>query len=306
MAAKILDGKAAAKAITQEVAVGVADLKEKWDIIPRLGVILATDNPASRVYVNHKKKACESVGMECHIFDWTDSSWRSKGHDAYTYAWNTLGQLHSSAEVVLAPNDRRNFDACLLQLPIEDCGDPSPLFSHIDPRMDVDCFHPENVGLLVQGRPRFRSCTPQGIMELLRRNRIPIDGNRVTIINASDVVGKPLAAMMIQEGATVTVCHRRSVSDDIRTLCRMSDIVVVAVGIPGFLDPSYVCPGSVVVDVGISRVAGKIVGDVHPSVRDVARYVTPVPGGVGPLTIACLLRNVLIASTPDGEHDDRQ
>jgi methylenetetrahydrofolate dehydrogenase (NADP+)/methenyltetrahydrofolate cyclohydrolase len=160
----------------------------------------------------------------------------------------------------------------------------------------VDCFHPENVGLVSQGRPRFLPCTPAGIIELLKQSNVPLVARKVAVVNNSDIVGKPLALLLSMEGATVSICHHRSNSTDVKSICRDADIVVVAVGKAHFLDRNYVRAGQTVIDVGVSKVDGKIVGDVHPEVRETVAAVTPCTGGVGPMTVSMLMSNVAEAA----------
>jgi methylenetetrahydrofolate dehydrogenase (NADP+)/methenyltetrahydrofolate cyclohydrolase len=199
-------------------------------------------------------------------------------------------------------NEDCSIHGILVQLPLPKEIDQYQVFDHINPLKDVDVFVPENVGLLLQGRPRFVPCTPAAIQELLTRNKIPIEGKKVTIINRSDVVGKPLKSLLIQNNeqanATVTICHDHTPPELLRDTCLASDIIVVAVGKPKFLTAEMVPVGAVVVDVGINRIEGsnKIVGDVDfEAVSGKASWISPVPGGVGPMTISCLLKNVLTA-----------
>jgi methylenetetrahydrofolate dehydrogenase (NADP+)/methenyltetrahydrofolate cyclohydrolase len=204
-------------------------------------------------------------------------------------------------EEVLALIHKLNKDpdvhGILVQLPLPAGLDPARVLQAVNPLKDVDAFHPENVGLLVQGRPRFVPCTPHGIVELLKRRSVPIAGRHVVILGRSDIVGKPLANMLLQRGtdATVTVCHSRT--SDVGQLTRLADILVVAIGRPRFVTAEMVKPGAAVIDVGMNRTPEGLVGDVDfEGVRDVAGMITPVPGGVGPLTVTMLLHNTLVAA----------
>jgi methylenetetrahydrofolate dehydrogenase (NADP+) / methenyltetrahydrofolate cyclohydrolase len=286
VAAKILDGLKAAADIKAELKREVAQMA----VPPCLGVVLCSDDPASELYVRKKQDACAEVGITSRLVR-PLASVMARG--------TPIDRLLAD---IKALNGNPSITGVLVQLPLG-CGlNPHSVFDCIDPEKDVDVFSPVNVGLLLQGRPRFLPCTPSGIRELLVRNGIEIEGKKVCIINRSDVVGKPLHAMLIQNNtqanATVTLCHDRTPPDRLREICLRSDIIVVAVGKPGFLTADMVPDGAVVVDVGISRVEGskKIVGDVDfAAVAEVAGWISPVPGGVGPMTVAMLLRNTVAA-----------
>lgn len=282
MECRFIDGVAVANQIQQEIKSGVQELKEKTGITPTLVAIVAGEDTASQIYVNKKMKACEEVGIISHKI-----SISSKYEDI--------------RDNIYRLNIDSNVHGYILQLPLPNGLDPRQFFCIFDPFKDVDVFHPENVGMLVQGNPRFKPCTPHGIQQLLHRSGIQVAGKKVCIINRSNVVGKPLSSMLIQEcdnyaNATVTVCHDRTPPDLLRSVTRTADIVVVAVGKPDFLTVDMVKDGVGVVDVGISRVGNKVVGDVHPGVYGVASWATPVPGGIGPLTVAMLLQNTLEAA----------
>ncbi len=292
MACTFIDCRAIAAQIRDEVKSGVQAFKDESGRAPRLGVVLANDNPASQSYVNKKAKLCEAVGIDCHVWDYRgDALDRRLGQSVKP---NRSPKEYACDHARVMSDGY--YDAIIVQLPVAGCKDQKWVYDLVPPGKDVDCFHPENVGLLSQGRPRFVPCTPAGILEILNRSAVPIEGRRVTVINDSDIVGKPLAMLMNREGATVTVCHDRTPPDTLRQVCRESDVVVVGVGKPGFLDRSFVTAGQTVIDVGISRVDGKIVGDVHPEVRELDVRLTPVPGGVGPLTCVMLTRNTLAAA----------
>jgi methylenetetrahydrofolate dehydrogenase (NADP+)/methenyltetrahydrofolate cyclohydrolase len=266
-----IDGTEIAKGIRSEIKKEISGSS----LSPVLGVILATKNPGSEIYVDRKMKACKEVGIQSVLV-------KAKSVDEIKETIDTW-------------NHRKEVNGILLQIPIDGLDDPHELFSLIDPSKDVDVFHPENTGLLCQGRPRYKPCTPHGIIKMLESIKVPIVGKKVTVINSSNVVGKPLSNLLIQEGGTVTVCHDRTPPHILYAACQNSDIIVVAVGIPEFLKAEMVRPGTVVIDVGITRIGKKVVGDVHKDVSQVAGAISPVPGGVGPCTVAMLLYNTLQA-----------
>jgi len=296
--ATLLDGAATARAIRAELADPVRSLAQRG-IVPGLGVVLAGDDPGSAVYVRSKTRACDALGLH-HETARLDA-------DATTEA---------VAARVLDYNRRPDIHGILVQLPLPAQVDAAHILRLVDPQKDVDGFHPENVGLLVQKRPRFVACTPAGIMELLVRHGVPLAGQRAFVLGRSDIVGKPMALLLLHADATVTIGHSRT--RELALLTRQADLLVVAIGRPGFLRAEHVKPGAVVVDVGINRIEDPrqanelldearrpdftargyaIVGDVHaPSVREQASALTPVPGGVGPLTIAMLLKNTVAAA----------
>jgi len=277
--AMILDGKALAQAIQAEIAAQVEQLAVERGVRPGLAAVLVGDNPASQVYVRNKRKACTQVGME---------SWL-----------HSLPADLPQAELI-ALVDALNLDpkvhGILVQLPLPPHIDEPAIIHHVAPLKDVDGFGPENLGLLTAGHPRYFPCTPLGVQQLLVRNQIPVEGRHVVIVGRSNIVGKPLALMLMQKAAganaTVTVCHSRS--DNLAGLTRQADIVVMAIGQARFLRGDMVKPGAVVIDVGMNRVDGKLCGDVaFEEVEPIASAITPVPGGVGPMTIAMLLNNTL-------------
>jgi len=280
--AAILDGKALAEELRAEIARQVAAFKAETGATPCLAAVLVGENPAGQVYVRNKRKGCEQAGIDSQL--------------------HRLPAAASNAEL-LELIERLNRDPAvhgiLVQLPLPDAVDESRVLDAVDPLKDVDAFHPQNVGRLMQGRPRFLPCTPHGIQQLLLRNQIPIAGSHVVVIGRSDIVGKPMAAMLMQRGtggdATVTVCHSRT--RDLPAVTRRADILIVAIGRAKFVTAEMVKPGAVVIDVGINRTDAGLVGDVDfEAVRAVAGQITPVPGGVGPLTIAMLLHNTLAAA----------
>jgi len=298
MSALLLDGAATARTIKAELRVRIEGLAAEGRR-PGLGVVLVGDDAASLAYVRGKTRACEELGIH---------------HETAR-----LGAAVSTADVaarVADFNGRPEIDGILVQLPLPPQVDAASILALVDPAKDVDGFHPLNVGLLVQGRPRFVACTPSGIMELLRRSRIEVAGRRAVVLGRSDIVGKPMALLLLHGDATVTVCHSRT--KDLASVTREADILIAAAGRPGLVRAGHVKPGAVVVDVGINRIEdprqasdlldeGRLAdfhkkgyvlcGDVHaPSVREVASALTPVPGGVGPLTIALLMQNTVKAA----------
>ncbi len=279
---KILDGKSAAAAVRAELKIQVSDLVAARGITPHLAAILVGDDPASAVYVRNKERACERAGMK-----------------------STLHRLDAGTPEadLLALIARLNADldvhGILVQLPLPGHIDELRVLDAVAPEKDVDCFHPVNVGLMSQGRPRFLPCTPHGIQELLRIHGVRTPGMHAVILGRSEIVGKPMALMLVQRGeqanCTVTVCH--SGTRDLPAITRQADLLIVAIGRPEFVTAEMVKPGAVVVDVGINRVGDRLVGDVNfESVATVADWLTPVPGGVGPMTIAMLLKNTLRAA----------
>lgn len=288
MTCKLIDGKAISDVIRKEIAANVAEFRTKTNLQPRLGVLLVGNDPASRIYVKKKQQACEEVGIASHVVEMPNFE---RYHKPQHYVEDQLIFLNINSDI----------SGILVQLPLPPELNTQRIFSTINPLKDVDVFNPLNVGLLVQGRPRFKPCTPHGIQQMLFRSGIPIAGQHVVVINRSNVVGKPLSSMLIQEdedfaNATVTVCHNLTPPMTLARLTRQADIVVVAVGIPDFLKGEMIRPGAVVVDVGINRVNGKVVGDCHASCRETAGWVSPVPNGVGPVTCTMLLENTLLAA----------
>jgi methylenetetrahydrofolate dehydrogenase (NADP+) / methenyltetrahydrofolate cyclohydrolase len=281
--AQILDGKQLAQTMQAEIAAKVAEFAHKKGLRPGLAAVLVGDNPASQVYVRNKRKACETVGMQ----SWLHSLPATTTQDEL---------LHRITELNTDPA----VNGILVQLPLPKQIDENQIINAVAPLKDVDGFGPESLGLLTAGYPRFLPCTPLGVQQILVRNNIKIEGQHVVIVGRSNIVGKPLAMMLMQKAdganATVTVCHSKS--HDLAGLTRQADIVVVAIGQAHFLKKDMVRPGAVVIDVGINRTAdGKLVGDVDfAGVSEVASALTPVPGGVGPMTITMLLHNTLQAA----------
>ncbi|QEG33233.1 bifunctional methylenetetrahydrofolate dehydrogenase/methenyltetrahydrofolate cyclohydrolase FolD [Bythopirellula goksoeyrii] len=280
MTAQLLDGKSLAKQIRAELAEQVAKFKSESNVTPTLAAVLVGDDPASDVYVRNKRRDCTEVGIESVLH-------RLGADTTQTELLALIEKLNSDPQV----------HGILVQLPLPNQIDTEQVLEAIAPCKDVDAFHPENVGRLVQGRPVFLPCTPHGVVELLKRNNISTAGKHVVVVGRSDIVGKPLSIMLAQKGAdaTVTICHSRT--QDLPAVTLLADILVVAIGRPNFITADMVRPGAVVVDVGINRTDAGLVGDVDfDAVSKVAGHITPVPGGVGPLTRVMLLINTLNAA----------
>jgi methylenetetrahydrofolate dehydrogenase (NADP+)/methenyltetrahydrofolate cyclohydrolase len=280
MTAMVIDGKLIAEQTRAEAAAGARTLETRTGVVPHLAAVLVGDDPASAVYVRNKHIACEKAGFKSTLHRLPAST----------------GQAELLA-LVQALNADPGVHGILVQLPLPKGLDTTLILDAILPAKDVDGFHPENVGLLQQGRPRFLPCTPAGVMRMLKVSGLETSGKHAVVIGRSDIVGKPMAALLAQKGAdaTVTLCHSRT--RDIGAFCRSADILVAAIGIPQFVKGDMVKPGAVVIDVGINRVGDKLVGDVdYAPAAQVASAITPVPGGVGPMTIAMLLANTLSAA----------
>ena len=291
--AQILDGNKISAIIRDEIKEEVSKMKEK----PCLTVVLCSNDPASEIYVRKKQQACAEVGIESQLI----KPFSEDGVTAEEVIFRMKHPQECLLSVVRSLNDDPAVDGILVQLPLPKSLSQHAVFDLIDPRKDVDVFSPTNVGLLLQGRPRFVPCTPAGIQELLTRSGIKIAGKKVAIINRSDIVGKPLSALLIQDhgeaNATVVTCHDQTPPQLLKQICLSSDIIVVAVGKSNFLTADMVPEGCIVVDVGINRIGKKIVGDVDfEPVAAKASWISPVPGGVGPMTITMLLKNTLKAA----------
>lgn len=299
MPARILDGTAIANDIKSEVAEEVRTLAIRG-IRPGLAAVLVGDNPASEVYVRSKVKTCEQLGIFSDKITPPDTI-------------STEEMLRIVAEL----NSRDDIDGILVQLPLPPQVDSKRVLLSVDPGKDVDGFHPMNVGLLSTARPGLVACTPAGCMEILRRCNIAISGADAVVVGRSDIVGKPMAMLLTNANATVTICHSKT--HDLPGVCRRADILVAAIGREAMITPEFVKPGATVIDVGINRVTDQakfdeyfrgdpkreqafakngstLVGDVHPKVAELAGAITPVPGGVGPLTIAMLMSNTVKAA----------
>lgn len=284
MTAAILDGKKLAKQIQAELTEEVADFIENNADVPTLAAVLVGDDPASEVYVRNKRTACEQVGIESRLH-------RLPADVAQDDLLALITKLNKAKDEPV--------HGILVQLPLPPQIDANRVLHAVSPLKDVDGFHPDNVGRMVQGHPRFLPCTPSGIQQLLIRNQIETAGKHVVVVGRSETVGKPMALLMMQKGAgadaTVTVCHSRT--RDLPSITRQADILIVAIGKPRFVTAAMVKPGAVVVDVGIHRTPTGLAGDVDfGPVSEVAGAITPVPGGVGPLTVTMLLANTLAAA----------
>lgn len=301
--ARRLDGAAVAAEIRAELLPRVADFRARAGRPPALDIVLAGDNPASEIYVRNKERAATETGLDVRV-----------------HRLPAAGSRIALQSLIERLNADPTCDGILVQAPLPPSLGPGAtheIFDAIDPAKDVDGFHPTNVGRLVQGRAVLMPCTPSGIVELLLREHVPIAGRHAVVIGRSEIVGKPMALLLLQRDATVTICHSKTAN--LPAVAATADILVAALGRPGFVTRSFVRPGAVVIDVGINRVGDRgqavgifgegaprladfdkkgsiLVGDVHPSVAEVAGALTPVPGGVGPLTIAMLLKNTLIAA----------
>lgn len=272
--AKRIDGKA----ISQMVKDELRDQVKKEKIEATLAVIQVGSDPASTVYVGNKKKACEYIGIRSLAFELPEET-----------------KEEELLDLVRELNDREDVDGILVQLPLPAHMDEDKVIQTISPKKDVDGFHPQSVGALSIGQPGFVSCTPAGVIQLLKRSGVEIEGKECVIVGRSNIVGKPMALLMLRENATVTVCHSRT--KDLKEVTRRADILIVAIGKPRFITKEYVKEGAVVIDVGIHRGAdNKLCGDVDfDEVEPVASAITPVPGGVGPMTIAMLMNNCVEA-----------
>ena len=275
--AEIIDGKKISQDLKDEVKAQVAELKGKG-VEVTLAVILVGNDPASTVYVGNKKKACEYTGINSKSFELPEET--------------TQEEL---LKLIKELNEDDTVNGILVQLPLPKHIDEDKVIRAISPDKDVDGFHPESVGRLSIGVPGFVSCTPAGVIELLKRSGTKLDGANAVVVGRSNIVGKPMSVLLLRENATVTICH--SHTKNLKEICKAADVLVVAIGQPKFIDGSYIKEGATVIDVGIHRIEGtknKLCGDVDfESAKDVAGKITPVPGGVGPMTIAELMNNCL-------------
>lgn len=271
--ATIIDGKAIAEKIRQDMAVQISTLL-KDNHKPHLAVVLVGENPASLVYIRHKEKACQDVGMGFSLVKMPQDS--------------TLSQVVSMVQKL---NNDPQVTGILVQQPLPAHIDPHPVVLAVDPKKDVDCLHPSNLGLLAVGKGVVAPCTPQGVITLLKSVAPDLKGKHAVIVGRSHIVGKPMAHMLLQEDATVTICH--SHTKNLQEICRQGDILVAAVGQPQLITGDFIKTGAIVVDVGINRSAnGRLCGDVDFNQALLkAAHITPVPGGVGPMTIATLIAN---------------
>lgn len=276
---KLINGKEIAAAVRAELKADCATFVAKHGYAPGLAVVIVGEDPASQIYVRNKARACEEVGF-CSEVHRLPAGTEQAALNALIDRLNANSRIHG----------------ILVQLPLPAHLDAEEVTLRIDPRKDVDAFHPFNVGRILLGDPIFLPCTPAGVMELLRRSGIDPSGKRCVVIGRSNIVGKPMAMLLLAANGTVTVCHSRTVG--LADITREADILVSAVGRANFVTADMVKPGAVVIDVGMNRDAsGKLVGDVDfPSVSPLCSFITPVPGGVGPMTITMLLRNTLVAA----------
>lgn len=278
MTAKIIDGKALAAKVREEVAARVSQIKEQEGWTPGLAVVLVGEDPASKVYVRNKHRACEQVGLYSEVH-------RLAADSSHEEVMGLIRKLNANPDI----------HGILVQLPVPDQVDVGEVLRTIDPAKDVDGFHPESMGDLLSGAPHMVPCTPLGVMRMLEEYQIDLKGKEAVVVGRSTIVGKPQFLLLLEKHATVTVCHSRTA--DLKAHCQRADVLVVAVGRPNMVTGDMVKPGATVIDVGINRLDGKLVGDVeYDSAKEVAGYITPVPGGVGPMTIAMLLENTVRAA----------
>lgn len=275
----IIDGKKISQDIKDEVREEVTKLKA-GGVEPTLAVILVGENPASQVYIRNKKRACEYTGIRSLSYELPEST--------------TEEEL---LKLIDELNERVDCDGILVQLPLPKHIDEKKITNAISPKKDVDGFHPVNVGNMLIGDECFLPCTPHGIIELLHRYGVTIDGKKAVVVGRSNIVGKPMAMLLLRENATVTICHSHTA--DLKKECAEADILIAAIGKPKFFTPEYIKDGAAVIDVGMDRDEnGKLCGDVDfAAVKDKCSYITPVPGGVGPMTIAMLMQNTLFSAT---------
>ena len=282
MPARLIDGKAIAALIRERLKVDVDSFRLATNRTPKLAAVLVGNDPASQVYVRNKEHACAKAGIASDVH-------RLEGSTTQAELLALIAGLNADPSV----------HGILVQLPLPKHIHETTVLDAINPLKDVDCFHPENVGLLTQGRPRFLPCTPHGVQVLLHESGVAVDGAHVVVLGRSEIVGKPVSLMLVQKGetanATVTICHSRT--KRLAEMTRSADILIAAIGKPEFVTAEMVKPGAVVIDVGINRVDDRLVGDVaFGPVSAIASAITPVPGGVGPMTIAMLLENTLAAA----------
>lgn len=277
--AKIIDGKEISKQVRQELAAETASFKEENGFLPGLAVVIVGDDPASHVYVKNKARACDEVGFYSETHELPAETTQEELEDL-------IDRLNADEKI----------HGILVQLPLPRHLDEQKILLKISPDKDVDAFHPYNVGKIMIGNYSFLPCTPAGIMVLLERSGIEIEGKKCVVVGRSNIVGKPMAMLLLHANGTVTICHSRT--KNLSEVCREADILVAAIGKAEFFDASMVKEGAVVIDVGMNRNAeGKLVGDVNfASVEPIASHITPVPGGVGPMTITMLMKNTLTAA----------
>lgn len=279
MDSKIIDGKHISNVVKDELVSQVEDLKEKG-IHPGLAVVLVGDNPASKIYVGSKKKSCEQIGIKSFSYEMPDQVSEKEVLD-----------------LILTLNKDEAVHGILVQLPLPQHIDEQKVLLAIDPKKDVDGFHPMSVGALVVGAEGFVSCTPAGIIELLKRYQVEIEGKHCVVVGRSNIVGKPISMLLLKEHGTVSICHSRT--KDLGQIVKQADIIVAAVGVPQLITQDMIKKGAVIIDVGMNRLDnGKLCGDVDfEGCIEKASLITPVPGGVGPMTIAMLMKNCVISAS---------
>jgi methylenetetrahydrofolate dehydrogenase (NADP+)/methenyltetrahydrofolate cyclohydrolase len=277
--AKIIDGKRISAEVREDIANCVSQIKAEQGCTPGLAVIIVGNDPASQVYVRNKKRACEQVGFYSEVYELPEMTSQEE-------LCTLVDQLNKDSKI----------HGILVQLPLPRHLDENEILLRIKPEKDVDAFHPYNVGKIMIGNYDLLPCTPAGVMVLLEKSGVDVSGKRCVVVGRSNIVGKPMAMLLMQANGTVTVCHSRT--QGLADICREADVLVVSMGKPEFITGDMVKDGAVVVDVGINRLAdGRLVGDVNfAEVEPKASYITPVPGGVGPMTITMLLQNTLTAA----------
>ena len=277
--ANIIDGKAISAEVRREIAADTKRLIEKTGVTPGLAVVIVGTDPASQVYVRNKRRACEEVGFYSEAYELPEET--------------TQEELEALVERL---NGDQKIHGILVQLPLPKHLDEEKILLKISPDKDVDAFHPYNVGRIMIGNYDFLPCTPAGVMELIHRSGVSVGGKECVVVGRSNIVGKPMAMLLLHDNGTVTVCHSRT--KDLAEVTRRADILIASIGKPKFFTADMVKPGAVVIDVGINRLPdGKLCGDVdYESVEPIASYITPVPGGVGPMTITMLMQNTLRAA----------
>lgn len=279
MSAKIIDGKAVAADLKQQLKLATDQRIAAGKRRPGLAVILIGSNPASKVYVGSKRRSCEEIGFKSEAYDLAETATQDE-------LLALIDKLNNDDEI----------DGILVQLPLPDHIDSETVIEHIAPHKDVDGFHPYNIGRLAQRIPVLQPCTPKGIITLLRSTEVDLKGLEAVVVGASNIVGRPMALELLLAGCTTTVCHRWT--NNLEEQVRRADLLVVAVGKPNFIPGDWIKPGAIVIDVGINRLDnGKLTGDVEFDIaKENASWITPVPGGVGPMTVATLLENTLFAA----------
>lgn len=280
MMAQIIDGKAISRQVREEIAAEVVKFKEKYNCAPGLAVVIVGNDPASQVYVRNKKRGCEEVGFYSESYELSENT--------------TQEELIALVEKL---NNDDKIHGILVQLPLPKHLNETEVLLKIKPEKDVDAFHPYNVGKIMIGNHDLLPCTPAGVMVLLEKSGIDVTGKKCVVIGRSNIVGKPMAMLLLHANGTVTICHSKT--QNLADICREADILVASIGKPEFVKGDMVKNGAIVVDVGINRLeSGKLVGDVcFAEVEPRASYITPVPGGVGPMTITMLLKNTLTAAS---------